>query len=176
MSAFLNIQFHLLLRYSWQIDTDSGRFGKRRFGKNMAAEVLAKKWRNVSYDMWGISGVCPLALTEQDGNISGPKGPRGTRGNENITEARFMLSIIPTLIVSSFFFTVSAGHGNKFDRICSNFNFEWTKFEFSKNRNKFDSLCSNFEQIAVGIKRASDISPFHLVPRGPLGPFMFPSC
>ena len=63
-------------------------------------------------------------------------------------------------------------HGNKFERITSNFNFELTSFEFSKNRNKFESLCSNFE---LRIKRASDISPFHLVPRGPLGPLMFPS-
>ena len=62
------------------------------------------------------------------------------------------------------------GHGNKFERICSNFNFEWTKFEFSKNRNKFESLCSNFEQTAVSIKQTSDISPIHVVPRGPLGP------
>ena len=58
----------------------------------------------------------------------------------------------------------------------SNFNLEWTKSEFSKNRNKFESLCSNFEQTAVSIKRASDISPFHLVFRGPLGLLMFPSC
>ena len=58
------------------------------------------------------------------------------------------------------------GHGNKVERMSSNFNFEWTKFEFSKNRNKFESLCSNFELI---LKRASDISPFHLVPRGSLG-------
>ena len=55
------------------------------------------------------------------------------------------------------------GHGNKFERISSNFNFEWTNCEFSKIRNKFESLCSNFE---LSIKRASDISPFHLVPRG----------
>ena len=68
---------------------------------------------------------------------------------------------------------VPGGHGNKFERIGSNFNFEWTKFEFSKNRNQFESLCSNFE---LSIKRASDISPFHLVPRGPLGPLMFPFC
>ena len=68
------------------------------------------------------------------------------------------------------------GHGNKFERISSNFNFEWTKFEFSKNRNKFESLCSNFEQTAVTIKRTSDISLIHLVPRGPLGPLLFPSC
>ena len=68
------------------------------------------------------------------------------------------------------------GHGNKFERISSNFNFEWTKFEFSKNRNKFESLCSNYEQTAVSIKRTSDISPIHLVPRGPLGPLMLPSC
>ena len=68
------------------------------------------------------------------------------------------------------------GHGNKFERISSNFDFEWTKFEFSKNRNNFESLCSNFERTAVSIKRTSDISPNHLVPRGPLGPLMFPSC
>ena len=58
--------------------TDSGRFGKRRFGKrrfgkNMAATFRQIKYaetsqaenicRNVSYDMWGISGVCTLALT-----------------------------------------------------------------------------------------------------------------
>ena len=49
------------------------------------------------------------------------------------------------------------GHGNKFERISSNFNFEWTKFEFPKNRNKFESPCSNFEQTAVSIKRAPDI-------------------
>ena len=58
------------------------------------------------------------------------------------------------------------GHGNKFERISSNFNIEWTKFEFSKNRknrNKFESLCLIFE---LSIKRASDISPFHVVPRG----------
>ena len=63
-------------------------------------------------------------------------------------------------------------HGDKFERISSNFSFEWTKFEFSENRNKFDSLCSNFE---LSIKRASDISPFHLLPRRPLGPLIFPS-
>ena len=82
--------------------------------------------------MWGISGVCTLALVvaktssnydrfaisvparpfllldlaQQDGNISGPKVPRGTRGNGDISisEARFMLCIIPTLMVLSFFF------------------------------------------------------------------------
>ena len=42
-------------------------------------------------------------------------------------------------------------------------------------RNKFESLCSNFEQTAISIKRTSDISPIHLVPRGPLGALMFPS-
>ena len=67
----------------------------------------------------------------------------------------------------------SRGHGNKFEPISSNLIFGWTKFEFSKNRNKFESRCSNFE---LSLKRASDISPFHLVPRGPLGPLMFPSC
>ena len=60
-----------------------------------------------------------------------------------------------------------------FERISSSFIFEWTKFEFSKNRNKFESLCSNSE---LSIKRASDISPLHPVPRGPMGPLMFPSC
>ena len=69
-----------------------------------------------------------------------------------------------------------AGHGNKFEPINSNFNFEWTMFEFSKNWNKFEPLCSNFEQSAVSIKRTSDTSPIHLVPRGPLGPLMIPSC
>ena len=68
------------------------------------------------------------------------------------------------------------GHGNKFERISSNFNFQWTKFEFSIKRNKFESLCSNVEQTAVSTKRTSDVSPIHLVPRGPLGPHMFPSC
>ena len=66
----------------------------------------------------------------------------------------------------------STGHGNKFESISSKFSFEWTKFEFSKNRNKFDSLCSNFE---LSIKRASDISPFDLVPRRPVEPLMFSS-
>ena len=46
---------------------------------------------------------------------------------------------------------------NKLERLSSNLNFEWTMFEFSKNRNKFESLCSNFE---LSIKRASDISHF----------------
>ena len=67
--------------------------------------------------MWGICDVCTLALTvaktsshydrfaisvpatslllfdlaQQDGIISGPKGPRGTRGNGAISEARFIL-------------------------------------------------------------------------------------
>ena len=36
------------------------------------------------------------------------------------------------------------------------------KIRIFQNRNKFESLCSNFE---LSIKRASDISPFHLVPR-----------
>ena len=67
----------------------------------------------------------------------------------------------------------SRWHGIKFERISSNFNFEWTNIEFSKNGNKFESLCSNFE---LSLKRASDFFPIHLVPRGPLGPLMFPSC
>ena len=57
-------------------------------------------------------------------------------------------------------YLANKGHGNKVERISSNFNFYWTKFEFSKNRKKFESLCSVFE---LSIKRASDISPFHLV-------------
>ena len=65
------------------------------------------------------------------------------------------------------------GHSNKFERISSNFNFKLTKFEFSKNWNKFESLCSIFELI---IKRACDITSFHLAPRGPFGPLMLPSC
>ena len=59
---------------------------------------------------------------------------------------------------------LGSGHGNKFERISSNFRFEWTMFEFSKNRNNFETLCSNFEQTAVSIKRTSDTSPIHLVP------------
>ena len=31
-------------------------------------------------------------------------------------------------------------------------------------------------KVFQSIKRAFDISPFPLVPRGPLGPLMFPSC
>ena len=80
--------------------------------------------------MWGISGVCTLDLTvaktsshydrfaisvparslflfdlvQQKGNISGSKGPRDTRGNGDIFEALFMLCIIPTLMILSFFF------------------------------------------------------------------------
>ena len=68
---------------------------------------------------WGICDVCTLALivaktiphydrfaisfparslllfdlAKQDGNISGPKGPQGTRGNGDISEARFILYI-----------------------------------------------------------------------------------
>ena len=52
-------------RWPWK---DAGRFGE-----NMAVDVLAKIYaatsqaknicRNVSYDMWGIPGVCTLALT-----------------------------------------------------------------------------------------------------------------
>ena len=73
---------------------------------------------------------------------------------ETSTTTQFVT--IPTRIVSprpntqdpqSYLDTYS-GHGNKFKRKRSNFNFEWTKFEFSKNRNKFESLCSNFEQTA----------------------------
>ena len=51
-----------------------------------------------------------------------------------------------------------------FEPISSNFNFEWTKFDISKNRNKFESLCSKFE---LSIKRATDFTPFHLVPEAP---------
>ena len=31
-------------------------------------------------------------------------------------------------------------------------------------------------EVFFNIKRASDFSPFHLEPRGPLGPLMYPSC
>ena len=107
------------------------KHGGGRFGKKYAETSQAKNiYRYVSYDMWGISGVCTLALNvaktsshydrfaisvparslllvdlaEQDGNISGPKGPLGTRENIDISEARFMLCIIPTLMVLSFSF------------------------------------------------------------------------
>ena len=83
-------------------------------------------------DMWSKSGVCTLALTvaktssnydrfpmsvparsllllelalplQQDGKISGPKVPMGTRESGDISEAGFMLCIIPTLLILSFF-------------------------------------------------------------------------
>ena len=41
-----------------------------------------------------------------------------------------------------FVYCTAAGHGNKLELIRSNFNFEWTKFQFSKNRNKFESVFS----------------------------------
>ena len=34
----------------------------------------------------------------------------------------------------------------------------------------------NVGNVEKSIKRASDMSPFPLVPRGPLGPLIFPSC
>ena len=67
-----------------------------------------------------------------------------------------------------------SGHGNKFERISWNFIFEWTKFEFSKNRNKLESMCSNFELMAVSIKRASDISPISSSAPRPLGAAFVP--
>ena len=58
----------LVCRCTWAERTDSGRFGK-----NMAADVSAKKYAEtsqaknicqyVSCGMWGISGVSTLALT-----------------------------------------------------------------------------------------------------------------
>ena len=96
----------------------------KKYAETSQAENIC---RNVSYDMCGISDVCTLALTvaetsshydrfaiavparslllfdlaQQNGNLGGPKGPRCTRGNGDISEARFMLSIIPTLVFNS---------------------------------------------------------------------------
>ena len=44
-------------------------------------------------------------LAQHDGNISGSKGPRGTGGNRDISEARFILCIIPKILVLFLFFT-----------------------------------------------------------------------
>ena len=57
-----------------------------------------------------------------------------------------------------------SGHGKRFELISSSFNFEWTKFEFSKNWNKFESLCSKFE---LSIKRASYFPISSSAPRPP---------
>ena len=47
------------------------------------------------YDRFMISvpamSLVVIDLANQDGNISGPKGPRGTRGNEEVSEARFII-------------------------------------------------------------------------------------
>ena len=92
-----------------------------KFGRVGKAVVYICKNRLFESEniMWGISDVCTLALTvaktsshydrfaisvparslllfdlaQQDGNISGPKGPRGTRGNGDISETRFILGI-----------------------------------------------------------------------------------
>ena len=61
------------------------------------------------------------------------------------------------------------GHGNKFERISSNFNFEWTISSFPKTRTS-SKHCSKFELTAVSLKRVSDISPLHRESRGLLGP------
>ena len=89
------------------------------FGKVRKAVVYISKNRLFESEniMWGISDVCTLALTVaktsshydrfaifvpdrslllfdlayQDGNISGPKGQLGTRGNGDISETRFIL-------------------------------------------------------------------------------------
>ena len=49
------------------------------------------------YDRFAISvpgrSLLLFDLALQDGDISGPKGPRGTRGNGDIFEARFILYI-----------------------------------------------------------------------------------
>ena len=127
--------------------------GKRPDGITLAP------WEECKQLVWDVTCVDLLAPSRiENGSVANP----GTAAEdaEELKTAKY----------------VCLGHGNKFERISSNFNFEWTRFEFSKNRNKFESLCSNFEQTAVSIKRTSDISPIHLVPRGPLGLLMFPSC
>ena len=93
--------------------------------KRLRLKTFAETFRMLC----GVSSVCTLALTVaktsshydrfaisvpawslllfelvlQDGNISGPRGPQGTRGNGDISEARFMLCIVPTVMVSFFF-------------------------------------------------------------------------
>ena len=93
----------------------------------MAVDVSSKKYaetsqaknicRNVLYDMWGISGVCTLALTVakpsshydrfaisvsdrslllfdlawQDGKTSNTEGPRGARGNAAYPRAKIIV-------------------------------------------------------------------------------------
>ena len=135
----------------WQ-KNGGGHFGKK-YAKTSQAKNIC---RNVSYDMWGISGVCTLVLTV---------AKTSSHYDRFASRSPFPLGLcsLKIEVVNDAFFK---GHGIKFERISSNFNFEWTKFEFSKNRNKFESMCSNFE---LSKKRSPDISPFHLVPRAPWG-------
>ena len=46
---------------------------------------------------------------------------------------------------------------------------------YEKIVNCYEKL-TKFNAIFLSTKRASDISPFPLVPRGPLGPLILPSC
>ena len=76
-----------------------GRFAKKHAETSQAKTIFC---RNVSYDMWGIFSVCTLGFTVAKTSshydrfaISVPR---------HISEARFMLCIIPTLMVLSFFF------------------------------------------------------------------------
>ena len=54
---------------------------------------------------WTAHSSCHLVIAYKHANISGPKEPRGTRGHRDISEARFILRIIPTLLVLLFFFS-----------------------------------------------------------------------
>ena len=124
-----------------------------------------------------VSPLCPCKETEEtathllfDCTIYEARNRPGK--NFNLYDLRDCVNLIE-LRHGNKFAPISSGHGNKFEPVSSNFYFEWTKFEFSKNRNKLESLCSKF---GLSIKRATDITPFHLVPRVPLGPLMFPSC
>ena len=55
-----------------------------------------------------------------------PKGPRGTRGTGDISEARFMLCIIPTLLVLSFFFNSRILQTGILSWLCFWFSTNWT--------------------------------------------------
>ena len=54
----------------------------------------------------------------------------------------------------------------------------WNKIydDYNINYQKTCFCSHHIEDVIKKIKRASDMSPFSSVPRGPLGPLMFPSC
>ena len=84
------------------------RFDLCPFDQKISTYLLPLAKTISHYDRFAISvparSLLLFDLAWQDGNMSRPKGPRGTRGNGDISEAHFMLCIIPTLVVLSFFF------------------------------------------------------------------------